>query len=34
MLLSSAEQEVIVLSAFIKLDALKWLIETSNYQQP
>ncbi len=28
--LSSAEQEVIVLSAFIKLDALKWLIETSN----
>lgn len=27
--LSSAEQEVIVLSAFIKLDALKWLIENS-----
>lgn len=27
--LSSAEQEVIVLSAFVKLDALKWLIETS-----
>lgn len=27
--LSSAEQEVIVLSAFIKLDALKWLIEAS-----
>lgn len=27
--LSSADQEVIVLSAFIKLDALKWLIETS-----
>jgi hypothetical protein len=27
--LSSAEQEVIVLSAFIKLDALKWLVETS-----
>lgn len=27
--LSSAEQEVIVMSAFIKLDALKWLIENS-----
>jgi hypothetical protein len=27
--LSSAEQEVIVLSAFIKNDALRWLIETS-----
>src|SRR6056297_1346720 len=27
--LSSAEQEIIVLSAFVKLDALKWLIETS-----
>ena len=27
--LSSAEQEVVVLSAFIKLDALKWLIKTS-----
>ena len=27
--LSSTEQEVIVLSAFVKLDALKWLIETS-----
>ncbi len=27
--LSLAEQEVIVLSAFIKLDALRWLIETS-----
>lgn len=27
--LSSAEQEVIVLSAFIKIDALKWLIENS-----
>lgn len=28
--LSVAEQEVIVLSAFIKVGALKWLIETSN----
>ena len=27
--LSSAQQEVIVLSAFVKLDALRWLIETS-----
>ena len=27
--LSLAEQEVIVLSAFVKLDALNWLVETS-----